>query len=245
MARGLRRQESAAHSLPALLPAPAWSGSCCPLLLPRRSAAGCPGSPALAPGCAILPQDPGCRICPPTTALVLNLPLLGAHSVQSLQLLLGPELQGLSPPPPGAVTSPGSCMGVSLAGVTDGCWALPRLVVSIVPGEAEGNSAPSARARSPSWKSRGRSRMCLWQQSPPGPGQGPPPPTAGLDQTGATMSLHQPQPLHPHEPGALLCPPTTIAAVPCGPDHLGMCGLERDGVSPLANICPDVPGHGV
>lgn len=65
MARGLlkclvsrQHRRALPVSLPALLPAPAWSRSCCPLLLPRRNAAECPGSPALAAACAFLLQDP-------------------------------------------------------------------------------------------------------------------------------------------------------------------------------------------
>lgn len=71
--------------------------------------------------------------------------------------------------------------------------------------------------------------MCLWQKSPPRSGQGPPPPTAGLDQAGASMSLRQPQPLHTHEPGALLCPPTTVAAVPAAQTTWGCVGWSAMG----------------
>lgn len=50
--------------------------------------------------------------------------------------------------------------------------------------------------------------------------------TASLDQAGTSVSLCQPQPLHPREPGASLCPPTPITDVPAARTTCGCVGLS-------------------
>lgn len=95
---------------------------------------------------------------------------------------------------------------MNLAGVTEGCRALPSLVMSIGPSRAEGNSAPNARACSPSWKSGGRSRMHLCPQSFPGTGRGAPP---------HTWALPAGTRLEPQCPCASPSPSTATSPEPC------------------------------
>lgn len=160
----------------------------------------------------------------------------------------GWQLRGLSLPPPSCCHLPWvvSCIVMNLADVTEGCWALPSLVMSIGPGRAEGNSAPSARASSPSWKSRSRSRTRLWQRSPPGTRQGAPP---------HAWALPAGTRLEPRCPCASPSPSTPASLEPrCslllqlqpppqpGPPGDVWAGVRR--VPLLTNICPDVLGHG-
>lgn len=53
--------------------------------------------------------------------------------------------------------------------------------------------------------------------------------TVSSDQAGAAVSLHQPQPLCPLQPGALMCPPALVAAIPTARTSCGCVGWSAMG----------------
>lgn len=147
---------------------------------------------------------------------------------------------------PGTVTPPGLCIAMNLVGVTEGCWALPGLVMSIGTGRAKGNSACNARACSPSWKSRaGHGHVCGSGHAQASDEKHDP--TCGHCQLGPGWNLSVPVPAPappPPRAWSLAVPSHSDRRRPRSQDHLRMCRLECDGVSLLANICPYVLGHG-
>lgn len=202
------------------------------LLLPAVGAAACScstqescrlsGRPALPPGWAFLHQDPGSRICPPTTlpSLVSSTP----HAKAGTLLLDHGQLWGQS------LALPWHChlpWIMHLAGVSVGCWGVPRLMLSI------GNSAPSPRACSPTGKGRGRSQMRHPQVQ-----VGAPP------YTWALPAQPRPEPRCPctsRSPATPPCPPAPVTAVPTAPTTCGSVGWSAT-ASLLADVCPDVLG---
>lgn len=106
-----------------------------------------------------------------------------------------------------------------------------------------GNSALSARACSSTGKGRGRPWTCHPQAA--GGSTTRRVGSASLAQARAPVSQHQSQPYHPTVPSR------SCHSHPRGPEHLGTCGLECDGVSAgqclpecswLCRVAQDVEG---
>lgn len=197
-------RESSACSRPQweLLPSPA----------PCKNAAGCPARPALPPAWAFLLQDPGPRVCPPTT--------LPSSVCSTLHARLGHCCWATGSCGdrvwhfPGAATSPGSCTAMNFAGVLAACRGAPSLVLSM------GNSAPRPEPAAP----RGRAGAGHGHVTPRLQVGAPPHPWALPAQTG-------PEPQCPHtspSPATPPCPPAPVTAVPAARATWGcVAGVRR------------------